>query len=69
MGEGALVCSLSLCDSSLLRYIAKATPVPLVDFLEAELERALTWLRAEEPHRRLAACAVLRQLGMCWLAG
>ena len=48
--------------AGVIGYIAKHTPVPLVDYIEAELARALEWLEGNIPHRRLAACAVLEQL-------
>lgn len=48
--------------AGVLGYIAKRTPVPLVDFVESELDRALDWLQGGESHKRLAACAVLQQL-------
>lgn len=48
--------------AGVLGYIAKHTPVPLVDFIEAELSRALEWLEGTIPHQRLAACAMLEQL-------
>ena len=43
-------------------HMARNSPVSHVDFVECELNRALEWLRGEQPHRRLAACAVLQQL-------
>lgn len=48
--------------AEVIGYIAKYTPVPLVDFIEAELSRALEWLEGTVPYQRLAACAVLEQL-------
>lgn len=45
-----------------LGHMARNSPVSSVDFVESELNRALEWLRGDQPHRRLAACAVLQQV-------
>ena len=43
--------------------MAKLSPVPAyIDYIENELNWALEGLRADTPHRRLAACAILQQL-------
>jgi FKBP12-rapamycin complex-associated protein len=45
--------------------MAKLSPVPAyIDYIENELNWALEGLRADTQHRRLAACAILQQLGM-----
>ena len=48
--------------AEVIGYIAKRTPVPLVDFLENELSNALDDLKGKVSHRRLAACSVLHEL-------
>jgi hypothetical protein len=45
-----------------LGHMARNSPVAHVDFIEGELIRALEWLKAEQPHRKFAACVVLQQL-------
>lgn len=46
-------------------HMAITSPVSDVDYLEAEMNRALSWLREQQKqttHRKFAACVVLQQL-------
>jgi FKBP12-rapamycin complex-associated protein len=43
-------------------HMARNSPISQVDFVECELNRALEWLKYEQPHRKFAACSVLQQL-------
>jgi FKBP12-rapamycin complex-associated protein len=47
-----------------LGHMARNSPIAHVDFVESELNRALEWLRGEQPPRKFAACSVLQQLAV-----
>eukprot|EP00953_Heterococcus_sp_UTEX-ZZ885_P020302 11366-Heterococcus_DN1.PRE.1 len=44
--------------------MARSSVVPNADYVEFEVNRGLEWLSAEQWHRRLAACLVLRELAL-----
>ena len=48
-----------------LGHMARHTAVSQADYVERELDRALEWLRSTNPHRMLAACAILREFASC----
>ena len=43
-------------------HMARNRPISQVDFVECEFNRALEWLKYEQPHRKFAACSMLQQL-------
>ncbi|CAM9232634.1 unnamed protein product, partial [Phaeothamnion confervicola] len=45
-----------------LGHMARSAVVPNAEFVEFEVNRGLEWLHAEQWHRRLTACLVLREL-------
>jgi serine/threonine-protein kinase mTOR len=59
-------CSLLHClqVSRALGHMARSSVVPNADYVEFEVNRGLEWLSAEQWHRRVAACLVLRELAL-----